>query len=160
MLSIDYSGWVELIKGHEGWRSHKYEDSLGFSTIGYGHLIQGHEDYDVITKEFGESLLHKDFGKAIAAIRRMYPNIPDTQLFALAHFVYAKGIGNYQRSKLRVEIEKGSHRDRIYREWIDWAVVKGKYNKISIRNRCLEYFVFIKTFKCGEEDTNKWWRHY
>ena len=35
----------ERIKEHEGFRSYVYKDSLGFATIGYGHLVTKEDNY-------------------------------------------------------------------------------------------------------------------
>ena len=36
----------ERIKEHEGFRSYVYKDSLGFATIGYGHLVTKEDNYE------------------------------------------------------------------------------------------------------------------
>lgn len=52
------------IKQHEGFRNSIYKDSLGFKTIGYGHLITPNdnflENYDY-SKEILEEIFEKDF---------------------------------------------------------------------------------------------------
>ena len=36
----------ERIKEHEGFRNIVYKDSLGFATIGYGHLVTTEDNYE------------------------------------------------------------------------------------------------------------------
>ena len=36
---MSYEDLKEKIKEHEGFRDQVYKDSLGFATIGYGHLV-------------------------------------------------------------------------------------------------------------------------
>ena len=57
----------ERIKRHEGLQLKPYKDSLGYWTIGYGHLMTAKEKIafaDGITKEQAEELFQKDFDKA------------------------------------------------------------------------------------------------
>lgn len=41
---IDMERLLESIKGHEGYVSHPYQDSLGRWTCGFGHLLEGVTD--------------------------------------------------------------------------------------------------------------------
>ena len=34
------------IKDHEGFSQERYDDHLGFATIGYGHLITENDDFE------------------------------------------------------------------------------------------------------------------
>lgn len=55
----------EMIKRHEGLVLNRYNDSRGFPTIGYGHLIKPEEMNSLysITKEQAEELFEQDFNK-------------------------------------------------------------------------------------------------
>ena len=53
----------DYIKEHEGLRLKKYKDSVGKWTIGYGHLILSHENYDEITLEQANEIFEEDFKK-------------------------------------------------------------------------------------------------
>jgi lysozyme len=42
---MEYKELKERIKEHEGYRNTIYKDSLGFATIGYGHLVTPEDHY-------------------------------------------------------------------------------------------------------------------
>ena len=51
-----------MIKEHEGLRLKKYKDNLGFTSIGYGHLVQpGEKIPNEISKAYAEQLFNKDY---------------------------------------------------------------------------------------------------
>jgi lysozyme len=58
----------EMIKRHEGCRLKAYKDSLGFKTIGYGHLMSI-GDKEEITNEEAEAMFEKDFQTALSNCR-------------------------------------------------------------------------------------------
>ena len=43
---MDYNNLKERIKKHEGFVNKIYKDSLGFATIGYGHLVTKADTYE------------------------------------------------------------------------------------------------------------------
>ncbi len=52
-----------MIKRHEGLRLETYKDSLGYPTIGYGHLLLPHEKgLKNITQEQADAMFEQDFG--------------------------------------------------------------------------------------------------
>ena len=54
----------DRVKEHEGFRDTVYSDSLGFATIGYGHLVLPTDNFvEGVTypKEQLEALFDKDF---------------------------------------------------------------------------------------------------
>ena len=58
----------ERIRKHEGYRDTVYSDSLGFATIGYGHLVLPTDDFvEGVTypKEQLEDLFELDFNQAL-----------------------------------------------------------------------------------------------
>ena len=57
-----YNELKEQIKEHEGFVDTVYKDSLGFATIGYGHLVERNENIsDTITESQADSLFEKDY---------------------------------------------------------------------------------------------------
>ena len=51
-----------MIKEHEGLRLNKYQDSLGYTSIGYGHLVKPDEKIpNTISRAFAEQLFNKDY---------------------------------------------------------------------------------------------------
>lgn len=60
----------ERIREHEGFKPLRYKDSLGHSTIGYGHKIQEGETFGRLSQEEALVLFEKDFRAArIRAMR-------------------------------------------------------------------------------------------
>ena len=57
---MDYSNLKERIKKHEGFVNKIYKDSLGFATIGYGHLVTKADTYEEGV-EYTEEELSKVF---------------------------------------------------------------------------------------------------
>jgi hypothetical protein len=57
---MDYNNLKERIKKHEGFVNKIYKDSLGFATIGYGHLVTKADTYEEGV-EYTEEELSKVF---------------------------------------------------------------------------------------------------
>ena len=63
---MDYNDLKERINIHEGFVNKIYKDSLGFATIGYGHLVTKEDSYEEgveyteeeLSKQFDLSLIH------------------------------------------------------------------------------------------------------
>ena len=63
------------IKKNEGFRNEAYLDSLGYPTIGYGHLITKKEKkmfQAKFSKKFLSRLFDKDFKKALTAYKKNF----------------------------------------------------------------------------------------
>lgn len=79
------------LKEYEGTKEHQaklgyfkngrfwpYKDSLGFSTIGYGHLVIKGEDFSTgLTEEEADKLLSRDLAKAVMQVQTMGLTLPD-----------------------------------------------------------------------------------
>ena len=64
----------QRIKEHEGFRDTVYSDSLGFRTIGYGHLVLDSDNFveDVTyDKETLEEVFDNDFKIAVDSAREL-----------------------------------------------------------------------------------------
>jgi hypothetical protein len=65
----------EKIKKNEGFGAAPYLDSLGFATIGYGHLIKAEEKnllHEKISKKNLLEIFIKDFNKALKDYEKFY----------------------------------------------------------------------------------------
>lgn len=73
------TGLVNMLKRHEGFRGQIYKDSVGISTIGYGHNIEAREAEftEGVTEDAAEQLLLTDIGQAQTDIRSIFPNFSD-----------------------------------------------------------------------------------
>lgn len=145
IVLLQESEWLTFIKEHEGLRLTKYEDIFGNTTIYYGHVIAS-TDTKIYPADstFAENVLKKDFKKRKILIQKMYPNWEEHKILAITHFIYAKGIDNYNKSKLKKAIESNASPKIIYKEWIEWGIVNGKPNYKSMFNRTIEYNTFFK----------------
>ncbi len=143
LIISTYSEWIEVIKEHEGFRKEVYEDIFGNKTQFYGHLIKEGEYFVEKTRKKGEQVLDDDFNGSIRLITNLYPEMSEQQILPLAHFVFAKGIGSYTKSKLKIAIDNKESDKKIFKEWIEWGVVGGKISHKSMYNRVLEYTTFI-----------------
>ena len=68
----------ERIKQHEGYRDTVYSDSLGFATIGYGHLVLPSDNFvEGVTydKETLEEVFDNDFKIALDSARELLRDI-------------------------------------------------------------------------------------
>ena len=73
------------IKQHEGFRNTIYSDSLGFATIGYGHLILPTDNFveDVeYSKEELDTLFDKDFQIALTSADELLEEIDPNEKFS------------------------------------------------------------------------------
>lgn len=121
----------EIAKPFEGLVLHPYHCPAGYPTIGYGHLLsrEKHADLDQwepLTHEEAEALLHQDMTKAlVGALRHTLVAVTDGQLAALADFCYNLGIGAYQRSTLRNVINQG-YPDEAPEQFRRWVYAGGR----------------------------------
>lgn len=113
-----YEEAVQFIKDHEGFnKGYKYTDVAGVETIGYGHVILPGEEFpDRISQEQAEEILRKDFDKAVRAAERE-TDLSGYKKIAVAHFIYAKGIGNFIRSNLKKKIDAGEDVEDEFKKW-------------------------------------------
>ena len=72
-----YTQLKERIKQHEGFRRIVYSDSLGFATIGYGHLVLPTDNFVEgveYTKEELDKVFGVDFEKAVNGAKELIGN--------------------------------------------------------------------------------------
>lgn len=79
-----------------------------------------------LSHEQADSLLRRDFTKALKACDREI-SLCGTKRLAMAHFIYAKGVGSFNKSKLKEKVVLG---ENIEKELLEWATYKGKTGKI------------------------------
>ena len=78
MSDIIKDALKERIKQHEGFRDTVYSDSLGFATIGYGHLVLPTDNFVegvAYDKETLEEVFDNDFKIAVDSARDLLRNI-------------------------------------------------------------------------------------
>jgi GH24 family phage-related lysozyme (muramidase) len=99
-----YETLVDTLKWHEGFRAYPYLCLAEVATVGYGHAIREIDTFDYpLSEEQADSLLRVDLDWAIEYVRST-TDLEHLQLLAIAHFVYALGCGNFDRSTLKALI--------------------------------------------------------
>ena len=77
---MNYDDLKARIKEHEGFRDQVYKDSLGFATIGYGHLVLD-TDHFIEGQSYPKEHIEKVYGVKVHLIHDQDGNImisPDT----------------------------------------------------------------------------------
>lgn len=107
-MFMEYSELKDRIKEHEGYCNVVYKDSLGFATIGYGHLITPEEHYQEgqeYSKHELDAQFEADFQTAKCGAERLLKGI--TILFTakcvIIEMVFQ--IGEYGVSKFKNTLE-------------------------------------------------------
>ena len=114
----NYEKTIRAIKKHEGFAGGKpYICPGGFATIGYGHVIKEGEHFIQLTEKQADSLLRVDFNKALKAVDASV-KLNGPKKLAIAHFVFAKGIGTFNRSELKTKVVKGESIDDEIIKWL------------------------------------------
>ncbi len=100
------------IKANEGYSNIIYKDQLGYSTIGYGHLIKTSDFFDP-KKKYSKKLLlqifNSDLNKAIRDFNKYYPNKkhPENIQEVIIEMVFQLGIkGVLKFNKFNLSIKK------------------------------------------------------
>jgi len=146
--SVLYEKTIAFIKKHEGFAGGKpYYCVAGYKTIGYGHVIKEKENFgDKITKKQADILLRKDFNKCINLAKKHSNGLSENQLLAIAHFIYAKGIGNYLKSELKKKVDNKENPDDEFLKWCKYhskkhngKIIKSKYS-LKIRQWEIQMF--------------------
>ena len=94
----------ERIKEHEGFRDVIYKDSLGFATIGYGHLVLPTDDFvegQQYSREVLDAVFDKDFQNAVDNANKLIGDIPlEYQAREIiCEMVFQLGIGGVSKFK-------------------------------------------------------------
>jgi len=129
---------LNYIKLHEGLKLKPYKCPGGYLTIGYGHKIKAKEYFNNITIEEAVALLKHDYEEAFK-LSPDYLTYP--KRLAIGHFIFSLGIGNFNKSQLKKEIENNSY---IGTELFRWCYVNKKYYKSLKVNRLFELKLYYK----------------
>lgn len=143
---------IEMIKHHEGVRVRPYQCPALIWTVGVGHVIdQSHIKIPLAerkalpipdgwdrTLSMGEvdEILAKDLVSFENGVRRLCPDgLTPGRLSALTSFAFNVGLGNLQRSTLRMKHNRGDY-EGAAEAFLDWTKAGGKVLKglVSRRN--------------------------
>ena len=136
VLHINESG-MELIKHYEGWRESVYLCSAARPTLGYGSTWDRNGnaitlDHPNITKKQGEYLLQ----------REVRHSETENMFSSLCSFIYNVGSGNFQKSTLRMKLNRGQY-ESAADEFPKWRKAGGRVIKGLIRRRKQERELFL-----------------
>ena len=100
----DYTDLMERIKKHEGFVPKIYKDSLGFATIGYGHLVLPEEQWEEgkeYSKEQLEHVFKTDFNNAVGQATGLMDgmNLDDKAREVIIEMVFHLGVGGVCKFK-------------------------------------------------------------
>ncbi len=135
----NYEETINFIKKHEGFRALPYHCAAGVLTVGYGHAIKKGERFNHSISEFqADSLLRADYKIALKAVTRN-TNLDGSKKLAIAHFIFAVGIGNFNRSSLKKSIIQGKPIDNIILKWSYYNTPGGKRIKSKVAYKLREW---------------------
>ena len=134
---------IEMIKHHEGVRTKPYQCPALLWTVGVGHVIDPMhgrlklEDRKtlpipdgwnrVLSMEEVDEILQKDLQRFVQGVLRLCPNTANKQshLDALVSFSFNVGLGNLQRSQVRMKYNRGDFEGAMD-ELLTWNKAGGK----------------------------------
>lgn len=143
---------LALIAQSEGFRTHCYDDSAGFCTVGYGHLVhRGNTGTDPgaeagflggVSETAGLELLRKDVKIAANAVRHLV-QVPllQCQFDALVCLVFNIGGKAFKGSTL-LRYLNASNYASAQAQFHRWAFAGGKVVKGLLTRRALEAKLF------------------
>lgn len=136
---------IDLIKQSEDFSAVAYLCPAGVWTIGYGHAIRKSEPHlrtAKLTVAQAEDLLREDLRTVETYLSAVLPDwIRPHHFDALASFAFNVGVGQFDRSTLRLKLKFG---DRVgaQAEFSKWIFSKGmRLRGLAIR-RALEALMF------------------
>ena len=140
-----------MIKHHEGVRTKPYQCPALLWTVGAGHVIDpNHAKVKlkdrkalpipdgwnrVLSMEEVDDILQKDLQRFVQGVLRLCPNTANKQshLDALVSFSFNVGLGNLQRSQVRMKYNRGDFEGAMD-ELLTWNKAGGKVLK-GLNNR-------------------------
>ena len=147
LLHINEAG-LDLIKHYEGWRSSPYLCSAARATIGWGSTWDRNGDAVTldhldITKKQGEYLLLREVRHSEKAIRKLVKTeLTENMFSSLCSFIYNVGSGNFQRSTMRMKLNRGQY-ESAADEFPKWVKAGGKRIRGLVRRRKQERKLFL-----------------
>lgn len=135
---------LDFIKSFEAFSEYSYYCPAKKLTIGYGHVMLDSETItEPLSVEDGEILLKKDVGKAERCVlRNTKVPLTDGQFDALVSLTFNAGNAAYQRSQIRMRVNRGDFDEAA--EWFPRSFITagGRKQKGLIRRRLGEKEMF------------------
>lgn len=150
---------IDMIKHHEGVRVRPYQCPALIWTVGVGHVIdQSHIKVPLAERKalpipdgwdrtfsMGEvdEMLAKDLVSFENGVRRLCPDgLTAGRLGALTSFAFNVGLGNLQRSSLRMKHNRGDY-EGAAEAFLDWTKAGGKVLKGLVTRRNDERALYL-----------------
>lgn len=136
--SLDYQKHLGYYKNGKFW---VYKDSLGYPTIGYGHLLQKDEDFsNGITPIEADILLAHDIEKAKAGLRTLnLGTLPKDIEDYLVIMVFQLGMSGTSKFKKLLAAAKIGDREGMRRESKDSLWYKQTKSRVDDMNNQLNW---------------------
>ena len=127
---------IAVTKEFEGCELHAYKDSVGVSTIGYGHT-HGVQMGQTITQAQADEFLREDIQDAEQAVTQYCPVTTQGQFDALVDFTFNLGEGSLRTSTLRRKHNEGDYAGAA-EEFGKWVFAGGKKLDGLVKRRAAE----------------------
>jgi len=151
---------LKMIKHHEGVRVKPYRCPALLWTVGVGHVIDPNHikvpfeerrnlpvpnGWDrVLSMDEVDSILSQDLGRFERGVARLCPASANSQgIFdALVSFSFNVGLGNLQRSGLRMKTNRGEFQDAA-EEFMKWTKAAGRVLPGLVKRRQDERAMYL-----------------
>ena len=151
---------IKLVKHHEGVRLRPYRCPALLWTVGVGHVIDPNHikvpfeerrnlpipnGWDrVLSMDEVDSILSQDLGRFERGVARLCPASANSQgIFdALVSFSFNVGLGNLQRSGLRMKTNRGEFQDAA-EEFMKWTKAAGRVLPGLVKRRQDERAMYL-----------------
>ena len=152
---------IEMVKHHEGVRTRPYQCPALIWSVGVGHVIDpSHaavkyeerrtlpipEGWDrTLTMGEVDAILAQDLGRFERGVARLCPSAVGHQgrFDALVSFSFNVGLGNLQRSTLRMKHNRGDFEETA-QEFMKWSKAGGKVLKGLVNRRLDEQRLYLR----------------
>lgn len=151
---------IKMIKHHEGVRVKPYRCPAHLWTVGVGHVLYPEqakltvperlqmplklEDFRIFSMEEVDAILAKDLARFERGVARFCPVALNHQgIFdSLVSFSFNVGLGNLQRSSLRMKTNRGEYEDAA-EEFMKWTKAAGKVLPGLVKRRRDEQALYL-----------------
>lgn len=151
---------IRMIKHHEGVRRKPYRCPAHLWTVGVGHVLYPEqaklpvlerlafplkvEDFRIWSDAEVDDLLAKDLARFERGVARLCPNTVGNQgrFDSLVSFAFNVGLGNLQRSSLRMKNNRGDF-EGAAEEFMKWTKAAGKVLPGLVKRRLDEQRLYL-----------------
>ena len=139
---------IEMIKHHEGVRLRPYKCPAGLWTVGIGHLIGDGKTLPdawnrTFTMEEVNDILKEDLRRFERGVLRLCPNgLTQSRFDALVSFSFNVGLGNLQRSSVRMRHNRGDY-DGAAEAFLMWTKAAGRVLPGLVKRRQDERSLYL-----------------